>query len=340
MNEISILVIGDPHIKTSNIPEVDLFIKNVTQIAAEKKPTLIVCLGDTLDTMETLHTIALNKAIEFINAMRKISPLYILVGNHDMCNCTQFLTKDHWMNFLKEFSNVVVIDTVVKISLDWMKIVFAPYVPPGRFIEALDTLGDEKWMDSDCIFAHQEIKGCILNSNTSTTGDVWHESFPPLISGHIHMRQRPYPNVYYVGSTMQHDFGDIHSKFVDIIKFSPTLKKDFVVEEFDLNLPQKIVLHKNIEEIATFSLEKKTNDKIKIALSGSAEEHKTFKKSEKYKELVKEGVVIAFKRNSVAVNEVLTTLNESTSHSNIDFNKILCDLIAKENYSRLSHNAA
>ena len=62
----NILIIGDPHIKIDNIPEVDLFIERVTKLAKEKKPDLIVILGDIMHEHERLHTIPLNKSFEFI----------------------------------------------------------------------------------------------------------------------------------------------------------------------------------------------------------------------------------------------------------------------------------
>ena len=59
---ITCLAIGDIHIKTSNIDEIDLFTIRIEKLAIERKPTFIVVLGDVLDTMERLHTIALNRA--------------------------------------------------------------------------------------------------------------------------------------------------------------------------------------------------------------------------------------------------------------------------------------
>ena len=99
---VKVLFIGDPHFKIDNIPEVEVFINKVTELTENKKPDFIVIAGDLLHTHERLHTIALNKAYDFIDKMRTISPTYVLVGNHDMCNNSQFLTENHWMNGLKK----------------------------------------------------------------------------------------------------------------------------------------------------------------------------------------------------------------------------------------------
>ena len=38
---VNILVIGDPHFKTDNVIEVELFIEKITNLANEKKPDII-----------------------------------------------------------------------------------------------------------------------------------------------------------------------------------------------------------------------------------------------------------------------------------------------------------
>ena len=109
----TVIFIGDPHIQVENIPEVDLFLEKLIKLVKEKLPDIIIIAGDILHTHERLHTVALNKAYELIDQMRKISKTYLLVGNHDMCNNSQFLTPNHWMNGLKEWNNVIVVDTVI-----------------------------------------------------------------------------------------------------------------------------------------------------------------------------------------------------------------------------------
>ena len=88
---LNIIVIGDTHFKVNNIPEVELYIKKVIKIVEQKNPDIIVLLGDILDTFEKVNVLPLNKAYEFVDKLRKISKTYILVGNHDMINCIQFL---------------------------------------------------------------------------------------------------------------------------------------------------------------------------------------------------------------------------------------------------------
>ena len=137
----TVLFIGDPHIQVSNIPEVDLFMEKIINLATDKNPDIIIIAGDLLHTHERLHTIALNKAYELVNNMRLISKTYVLVGNHDYIQNQQFLTENHWMNVLKEWNNTIIVDKVIKENIKGEEFVFVPYVPPGRFEDALNKIG-------------------------------------------------------------------------------------------------------------------------------------------------------------------------------------------------------
>jgi len=103
------LVIGDPHFKTSNLPDVDDFINKTIDLVQKESPDFIIILGDVLHEHERLHTIPLNKAYDFVKAMATATQTYILVGNHDMINNQQFLNQNHWMNGMKEWHNTILL---------------------------------------------------------------------------------------------------------------------------------------------------------------------------------------------------------------------------------------
>jgi DNA repair exonuclease SbcCD nuclease subunit len=270
----------------------------IESLAKREAPDLIVILGDLLHTHEKIFTIALNKAYEFVRRMRDISPTYVLVGNHDYIQNSQFLTENHWMNAMKDWDNVVIVDTVIRLVKKGEKLVFVPYVPNGRFLEALET--GEEWRDADCIFAHQEFAGCKMGAIISIDGDRWPEDYPRIVSGHIHSKQTPQPNIYYTGSAMQHAFGESDKNVIPIITFP------YNVKEIDLDLPRKKIIYMDMDKIEDF-VPKETNDQLKLTISGSFDEFKTFKKTEKYKELTKNGTKVVFKAKKEITNQKETT---------------------------------
>lgn len=297
--KMKVLAIGDQHFKVDNIPEVELFIEKIEKLANTERPDLIVCLGDLLHTHERVHVAPLNKAYEFIDRMRKVAKTYVLVGNHDYIQNQQFLTDNHWLNALKDWENVEVVDRVKYTSLSDYHLVLAPYVPPGRFKEALNTLSEFDWKEADCIFAHQEFYGCKLGAIVSVEGDKWGEDDPYVVSGHIHSKQRINGNIYYTGSSLQVAFGESEENTVAMLEFGE--EYPYKLREMDLGLPRKKIVYTDFDSVEKIKLKEDTQ--LKITLSGNAEEFKTFKKSEKYKELVDGGAKIAFKKTESEISE-------------------------------------
>ena len=323
---INIICIGDPHFKTDNIKEVELFIERIEKLIIEKNPDIVVCLGDLLHTHERLHTIALNKAYEFLDKLRRICLTYVLVGNHDATTNQIFLTENHWMNGLKEWDNIIVVDKIKTYVKDGELFIFSPYVPPGRFIEALNTLNEYDWKEASCIFAHQEFFGCKMGAIVSSEGDKWSLSNPHVVSGHIHSRQIIQENIYYVGSAMQHAFGESEKNVIAYLSFS---NKTYEREEIDLKLPRKKIIYMNVQEVNDYIIPE-TEDKIKVTLSGVYEEFKSFKKTHKYKELTDSGIKVIFKPKKIELIQEEEKHEELINKGSENFKQILHDLIILE----------
>src|SRR5438105_4191151 len=134
--EVRVIVVGDPHIKITEIEEANVMCEEVYRVIKEVQPDFVVCLGDVLDTHERVNLDPLERATEFLYKLSRLSPRFaLLCGNHDMPNNSNFLTTKHSFNALKHWSNTTVVDKVHKERIKGMDFVFVPYVPPGRFQE-------------------------------------------------------------------------------------------------------------------------------------------------------------------------------------------------------------
>ena len=327
---VDVLFIGDPHFQVNNIPEVDIFIDKMLKLAEEKKADLIVVGGDLLHTHERLHTTALNKAYEFIDKLRNISKTLVLVGNHDMLHNGVFLTDHHWMNGMKEWVNTVIVDKVIELEIKGEKLLFVPYVPPGRFEEALNTLNND-WKDASCIFAHQEFSGCKMGAVISIEGDKWPLDYPYVVSGHIHSRQIPQKNIYYSGSAMQHAFGESDKNIIAFLKIKD---KKYDLDEIDLGLPRKKIIYIDAEAVDDFKIPE-TEDKIKITVSGNYEEFKALKKTKKFKELTNKGLKVVFKPKKIELKNKADQLSKNIEENTSDFSNILLNIVNNEKNSYL-----
>jgi hypothetical protein len=232
------------------------------------------------------------------------------------------------MNALKDWANVTIVDTVIQKTIKNINLTFCPYVPVGRFEEALNTVSD--WKKADCIFAHQEFLGCKMGAMLSVEGDKWPQNFPPVISGHIHSNQT-LKNVYYPGSSMQHAFGESDKNIIPILTWNNP-GEQYILREVDLELPRKKIIYSDVVSMEEFKIPE-TEDKVKITLSGNYEEFKAFKKSKKYKEIIKTGTKVVFKPKKIKQDDELKTIAEPVDETN--FISILSSLVNTEKNSFL-----
>jgi DNA repair exonuclease SbcCD nuclease subunit len=183
---MKILAIGDTHFKVNNIEMISLFIERLVQVANGTQPDIIVLLGDILHDHERLHTTPMNKAYEMIRLLRNVSPVFVLVGNHDMINHRQFLSDKHWMNAMKEWKDVYIVDKTLHLQFFGQsartQFTFCPYVAPGRFVEALGSKEQLSYSGSDFRFDGLSSpiklageKGCLIEH-----GGTYHNSFKEM----------------------------------------------------------------------------------------------------------------------------------------------------------------
>lgn len=312
------LFIGDVHIKTDNSEEIDILINEINRICSENTYDYIIVGGDVMHYHERLFTQCLNKSLHFLNKMSSIAYTYVLVGNHDYINNSEFLSENHWMNSIKNVNNLKIVDSVIE-EKDF---ILCPYVYPGRFIEALETLDSlkcERWINKKIIFAHQEFRGCKMGAIVSTEGDEWKSEHPFVISGHIHDNQRVGNNIYYPGSPLQHAFGDSETRVLCDILLEDEEKYP-IITDIPLKVPKKRIMKTDIKNLKEITKTLDSDNKIKIKLDVTNEEFKLFKETKEYKELIDKGVKIQLSKKK----EKLSDLSEI---EDVNFTTILESII-------------
>lgn len=309
------LFIGDVHIKTDNSEEIDILLNEIDRITSEEKYDHIIVGGDVMHYHERLFTQCLNKSLTFLKKLSDKAYTYVLVGNHDYVNNSEFLSDNHWMNSIKNWERLKIVDKVIEKD----SFILCPYVYPGRFIEALETT-TLNWKSKNLIFAHQEFKGCKLGAIVSSEGDLWDNTYPYVISGHIHDNQKVGENIYYPGSPLQHAFGDSEKRILcDIVLEDNGCP---IITDIHLNVPKKRIIKTNLSNLS--KIQTKDNDKIKIKLDVSNEEFKLFKETKEYKELINKGVKIQIVKNNTKIQEE-NTLEQDNNFTNILETMILTD---------------
>lgn len=330
------LIIGDQHFKVDNIDQVDTFISRLREFLDENYFDFIVSGGDLLDTHERLHTLALNKADEYLKLLSSHAKTFVLVGNHDMINPSQFLTTNHWLNVYKGWSDkLVVVDKVTHYKCNHHDVILAPYVPDGRFIEALDTITTFDYKKAHVIFGHQTFDGVKMGAIKAENVEKWPDDFPNMIAFHVHDMQSIQENLFYTGSCMQHSFGESGSKYLYELKMNVAhpneddiiMKDDITLEKIILALPKKKIIHctteelENMKKISDIIPEKYNNNnyQIKLVVKGSISSFKVVKKRNDVKNLLNQFKVL-FKSETPAINDEKVE-NNQIEEVETDFNQ-------------------
>jgi len=219
-------------------------------------------------------------------------------------------------------------------------------------MEALNclTMSGQSWEFADCIFAHQEFKGCKMGSVESKIGDEWDEAYPLVISGHIHEAQNLADNIIYIGSSIQQSYAESPNKRVWLIDWeSDGTNEDedssFQVTKLGLGMKQKKLLHMTVDEVNKKVdthdekfLERVKKFNVKIKVSGTSAELLAFRSSTNYNTLVSKGVLFAYTRIKKRVEnenkplEILTVDREQPSEGK----EIIEEIEGKENIEEVS----
>lgn len=277
---MKILVIGDPHFKVDNVEESEHFLLQVQQWLVNNPVNTIVILGDILHSHEKIFTFALRMAVKFIKMCASFAFTYCLVGNHDATSNTIYCSSNHWMGVLEGLSNVAVVE-----SPKWHtdQILLCPYVSDGCFMKMLEEFSPE-YKRAKVIFAHQLFDGGQMGALVASGVERWDIGLPQIISGHLHDRQHPQPNLYYVGSSQQLAFNERGDKSIACV----TVQDNGVRwDEVYLSLKQRKVVYTNVPGVPgeVTKIQAKPLVTFKVLIKDTEAAIKAFKKTVKYKAL-------------------------------------------------------
>jgi DNA repair exonuclease SbcCD nuclease subunit len=233
-----IFFIGDTHIGLGYPNSVDKWFKVHRQyfndflipFLKEKvtKDDIIVHLGDLFDNRNVIPINLLNYGMDIVEEISKISPLHIIIGNHDLWSKS---SSD--VNSVRPFRyipNVSIYDRTSILDFNNKRILMMPYIE--NRLDQISLIKKNK--DCDYLFCHSDLNGCkmhltsVAHKNPDKIDIDEFISFKRVISGHIHIVQNN-KNFTFVGSLFQmdrNDMGDQKGIFVldtetDNLEFYP-----------------------------------------------------------------------------------------------------------------------
>ncbi len=107
----------------------------------------------------------------------------MIPGNHD--HSVHGSRLEHALIPFSVLTNVLILDAPNNVVQNYKGIDFAPFCRTEEEFLQLCT-----GKQSELLICHQEFKGAQMGAFKSVDGDDWDESFPYIISGHIHDYQK------------------------------------------------------------------------------------------------------------------------------------------------------
>lgn len=319
---VKIMCIGDIHITEDNIETTCLLIDKLVTIAQTEQPDLIFVMGDTLDR-RNFTSVPLKTANDCLRRLKEITPVILLIGNHDLPNTSAFLSSYHAFDATREWSNFTVVDTQCNIiSCKGLKFAAIPYTPPGRMWEGLKSNPEFDITEVAAIFAHQEIRGGRHRGHTSQKGDIYPEDGPVLILGHFHEYHWVQSNVVYIGTPRQVKRDESAYKTISIFEFSPD--KSYTERRIDTEMPPFLEFKLTTQEIAEF--EPPTTGDIKIIITDTYANNHLYSNNFKIKEWRHRRIKVVF----VDIEQEPVACSSSNFFHGITQAESFCDILTRK----------
>jgi len=203
---MKVALIADVHIGRHNISECYAAFDNLHNILAEQRINVLFLLGDLFDKRTSINGQSLDvlqcAKQFFIDCAKRGVALYYIAGNHDKTDLDSE-------------------DSYIDIVGDWSTQHLYNYL--GDNIKGLDYYREDKYTsvlseydsDIDFLVTHIGINGVLNNDGSKHETVITPELFSDykkVFVGHYHDAQFIEPNIYYIGSFIQHNFGE---KYLD-----------------------------------------------------------------------------------------------------------------------------
>lgn len=268
---MSVLIIGDLHIKTNNERQIAIATIDIMETIINNHIAFIVILGDTLDNMGKIDMECLCRAADLFELLATTGKhIFILIGNHDRKNNREYMNNRHPFRGFDKYPGITIVSScfvydfqLKDIGIDTdkkLKICFVPYVPNNMYMKALQDckINPE---EISLFFSHSEFEGCKINKLSKTKCDIWPKNYPLNISGHIHNYEIVQDNLIYVGTPFQHDYTEPPNKGIFLLDLKTP---GFKLTKIELRIPQKFVIKIHYTDLQNIILDPNMDIKLEI----------------------------------------------------------------------------
>lgn len=213
--------------------------------------------GDVFDKRKAQPLANLEAFRSILNELRKNNiQMTAIPGNHDKA---QYNSESSYLDIFDDHPNLYVVRNYVSVYLEGLAFHFIPFFEEKntfpKYLERCLQLLDKSY--KNILITHIAINGVKNNDGTiidqAISANAF-KDFDSVIVGHYHNRSVVGGNIYYVGSTHQHDFGE------NLDKGFVLFYDDGSFEYLPCNAPKKITHYFNVNDCSLADIEQQIGE--------------------------------------------------------------------------------
>jgi exonuclease SbcD len=292
------VTITDTHLKESNIEENWQIYKGAIDLAIQHNFSVVYHLGDIFDSRKAQPLKILTTFFDILQMFReKGIKLIAIPGNHEK---TSYNSIESFLIPFGSHPNLDLIQQHCPIRLDEEHTIhMVPFFSDDLYRLELEKARQivQNSRKKHLLFTHVGFSGARMNSGIIVDGIKPSEVdfFDKVYVGHFHDKQTLTNKILYIGSSLQHNYGETPDKGLTLIF------DDFSIETIECGTKKYIKQEIDVESLKAndikeiIELSQSTNNELRVILTGSEEKVKSFNKQL----LISEGISVQTKTDSI-----------------------------------------
>lgn len=273
------VILTDTHLKEDNLETNKSIYKQTLEFCKNNGIKRIFHLGDILDSRKAQTLVILKEGfLDILDMCQEYGiTLLAIPGNH--CK-TDYKSENSFLDPFCHHPNFVLLRNYYSFVEGDCKYHFLPFFANEQYLLYLRV--GQKEIDTtkkNILFTHVGITGATMNSGIKVEGINTSEfkNYQKVIVGHYHDSQFFSEKICYIGSALQHNYGENEKKGLWVLEgLKLTLVKLKFPEYYNIEVNVDTLTQDKVDDIIKEKQE--TQDNIRITLTGSKEKVKAFNK--------------------------------------------------------------
>lgn len=305
------ILLTDTHLDESNLEVNYNIFFQTAQYCVDNGFNAIYHLGDIFKSRKAQSLSVLDMFSKILDMLQKFGiQLVVIPGNHDK---TCYQEERSFLDPFKHHPSLSLISTYFNCPIaEGIVVHFIPFFSDVEYVEMLRSTAS--FIDNtnyNILFTHIGVSGAVMNNGMTVDGVPQEEFkwFTRVYIGHYHDKQVMNEKFNYIGSSLQHNFGETPDKGLTV------LFNDLSFQTVDLEFPRYLKIHVDVDKLTPKEIleikqvKEESGDNLRVILTGKEEKVKSFNKQQ----LLEIGVSVQVEVDEIEKAEVDERVQPFTS---------------------------